>query len=214
MLIFLDLFVSGPPEPPLHCNSSVSKTQSIVLSCSPGFDGGLDQQFCLNLLALPDSSLVINRTSHTPQFTLQGKKLIGISEIMFYDTQDFNKTRRWGTKWGSFLSILKEDLKWWASPRLLWMQRKLSSQLSIREIQPRQIILLSFQARFEYFELRLDTVFKGIWSERSNYQSGSRGENWRGQCEIFQLDGWVTRHGYKVSSYLQLVKTFSTSAAK
>ena len=179
MLIFLDLFVSGPPEPPLHCNSSVSKTQSIVLSCSPGFDGGLEQQFCMNLLALPDSSLVINRTSHTPQFTLQGKQfLIGIAEIMAYDTQGFNKTRRWGTKWGSFLSILKEDLKWWASLRLLWMQRKLSSQLSIREIQSRQIIVLSFRARFEYFELRLDTVLKGFWFERSNHQSGSRGENW------------------------------------
>ena len=65
--------VSGPPEPPLQCNASVSKTQSISISCIPGFDGGLAQQFSLSLHSLPDNSLVINKTSLAPQFSLQGK---------------------------------------------------------------------------------------------------------------------------------------------
>lgn len=63
---------AGSPEPPLNCNVSIGKTQSLDIVCEPGFDGGLPQEFTIIVINDDLNVVVINKTSIFPSFSIQG----------------------------------------------------------------------------------------------------------------------------------------------
>ena len=66
---------SGPPEPPVQCNTSLGPQRSLDLVCSPGFDGGLPQEFRAILVNKNINKVIINKTAIIPSFSFPGKSI-------------------------------------------------------------------------------------------------------------------------------------------
>ena len=63
----------GPPEPPVQCNTSLGPQRSLDLVCSPGFDGGLPQEFRAVLVNKNINKVIINKTAIIPSFSFPGE---------------------------------------------------------------------------------------------------------------------------------------------
>ena len=70
---------SGRPDPARNCSVSNETQTSFLLSCLPGFDGGLAQVFHLSVVQIEPSEAseaseasVVNMTSKTPTFRVSG----------------------------------------------------------------------------------------------------------------------------------------------
>ena len=72
MVVVNIVTIIGSPEPPLNCNVSIGKTQSLDIVCEPGFDGGLPQEFTIIVINDDLNVVVINKTSIFPSFSIQG----------------------------------------------------------------------------------------------------------------------------------------------
>ena len=57
---------------PLDCVVLNQITDLFQVECQPGFDGGLDQMFLLELLDVANSIILANVSSTTPPFTITG----------------------------------------------------------------------------------------------------------------------------------------------
>lgn len=56
---------AGTPEPVQNCLVGNQSTESLVVKCDPGHDGGLEQSFCLEVYTSGKGSLLSNKTSST-----------------------------------------------------------------------------------------------------------------------------------------------------
>ncbi|CAG0881081.1 unnamed protein product [Cyprideis torosa] len=63
---------AGIPDPPRNCNTSNITTTSLEVHCTPGFDGGIKQQFHLNIFEGNSQIFHSNLTSETPDFLVDG----------------------------------------------------------------------------------------------------------------------------------------------
>ena len=71
-LITSVLNISGPPDPPKNC-SLVNQTQdSLQVDCVEGFSSGLNQEFHMEVFALPDHYLLVNITARSPKLLARG----------------------------------------------------------------------------------------------------------------------------------------------
>ena len=69
-----DHYFSGPPEAPTNCSVVNQTTDSLEVECLPGFDGGLDQHFVLEVADLQSKVLLANATDKLPEFTVRVNK--------------------------------------------------------------------------------------------------------------------------------------------
>ena len=77
MIIFLPLPPSsaGPPERPVNCSVVNQTTESLVVECLPGFDGGLDQLFHMEVTDLQTGQRIANTSQGgraAPEFEVSG----------------------------------------------------------------------------------------------------------------------------------------------
>jgi len=63
---------AGKPDPVVNCSISNQTQSSFLVSCLPGFDGGLTQVFGLNVLNDQQSLSILNMTSKVPKFKVVG----------------------------------------------------------------------------------------------------------------------------------------------
>lgn len=63
---FLD--VLAKPEAPTNCSLHNVSSSSLTVSCSPGFDGGLNQTFAMEVYGTNPHSLKANITSNLPRW--------------------------------------------------------------------------------------------------------------------------------------------------
>ncbi|KAK3922982.1 Nephrin [Frankliniella fusca] len=64
---------AGKPNSPINCSLANQTTESLTVTCSEGFDGGVPkQQFLLELYNEQTHLLVSNVTNHVPVFTVGG----------------------------------------------------------------------------------------------------------------------------------------------
>ena len=61
-----------PPGAPLDCVVLNQTTDHLQVECQPGFDGGLDQMFLLEVVDVANSIVLANVSSSRPQFTITG----------------------------------------------------------------------------------------------------------------------------------------------
>ena len=76
MIIFPPLTPSvGPPERPVNCSVVNQTTESLVVECLPGFDGGLDQLFHMEVTDLQTGQRIANTSQGgraAPEFEVSG----------------------------------------------------------------------------------------------------------------------------------------------
>ncbi|XP_050705734.1 nephrin-like [Eriocheir sinensis] len=60
------------PEAPTNCSLYNVSSSSLTVSCSPGFDGGLNQTFAMEVYGTNPHSLKANITSNIPRFVVTG----------------------------------------------------------------------------------------------------------------------------------------------
>lgn len=60
ILLTVIYLLSGRPFPMQNCSLSNQSTDSLQVECEPGFDGGLPQQFLLELVEMPALRLARN----------------------------------------------------------------------------------------------------------------------------------------------------------
>lgn len=63
---------AGRPDPVSNCSVSNQSQTSFLLSCDPGFDGGLAQVFSLSVVESEGRKSVVNMTGRTPTFQVEG----------------------------------------------------------------------------------------------------------------------------------------------
>ena len=65
--------IIGPPEPPENCSVVNQTTESLVVECQPGFDGGLEQLFHMEVTDLQTGQLITNTSGEpAPEFEVSG----------------------------------------------------------------------------------------------------------------------------------------------
>ena len=62
--------ISGPPDPPTNCSVLNQTTDSLEVQCLPGFNGGLQQSFLLEVTDIQTKVLLANATDKIPEFTV------------------------------------------------------------------------------------------------------------------------------------------------
>ena len=62
-------FLTGPPDTPTNCSVVNQTTDSLEVECLPGFNGGLEQHFLLEVIDLQTKVLLANATDKLPEFT-------------------------------------------------------------------------------------------------------------------------------------------------
>lgn len=68
----LNIYILGRPDSLLNC-SLINQTEiSLGVECSEGFDGGLPQQFVMEVFESRKKMLIANITSSTPTLTVAG----------------------------------------------------------------------------------------------------------------------------------------------
>ena len=60
----------GPPDPPTNCSVLNQTTDSLEVQCLPGFNGGLQQSFLLEVTDIQTKVLLANATDKIPEFTV------------------------------------------------------------------------------------------------------------------------------------------------
>jgi hypothetical protein len=63
---------AGRPDAVHNCTTSNTSKNSFVVRCSPGFDGGLNQSFVLEVRESASQDLKANLTSSLPHFSVSG----------------------------------------------------------------------------------------------------------------------------------------------
>lgn len=66
------LIPAGPPDPPTNCSVVNQTTDSLEVQCLPGFNGGLQQHFLLEVTDIQTKLLLANATDKIPEFTVSG----------------------------------------------------------------------------------------------------------------------------------------------
>ncbi|XP_046997688.1 nephrin-like [Schistocerca americana] len=66
------LFPAGRPDPPHNCSIVNQTADSLHVECSEGFDGGLPQEFVMEVYDAASQALVGNVSSRAPAFTVSG----------------------------------------------------------------------------------------------------------------------------------------------
>lgn len=61
---------SGPPDPPSNCSVVNQTTDSLEVECLPGFDGGLEQTFQLEVTDLQTDLVLANDSGQVPEFVV------------------------------------------------------------------------------------------------------------------------------------------------
>ena len=61
-----------PPGAPLDCVVLNQTTDHLQVECQPGFDGGLDQMFLLEVVDVAITIILVNVSSSRPHFTFSG----------------------------------------------------------------------------------------------------------------------------------------------
>ena len=72
MHIHQKIYISGPPEAPTNCSVVNQTTDSLEVQCLPGFDGGLEQEFKLEVADLQTGMLLANASDTVPEFRVSG----------------------------------------------------------------------------------------------------------------------------------------------
>ena len=75
MMSYVDNFSVGPPERPVNCSVVNQTTESLVVECLPGFDGGLDQLFHMEVTDLQTGQRIANTSQGgraAPEFEVSG----------------------------------------------------------------------------------------------------------------------------------------------
>ena len=67
-----NIIPARPPSAPLDCVVLNQTTDLLQVECQPGFDGGLDQMFLLEVVDVANSIILANVSSTRPQFTITG----------------------------------------------------------------------------------------------------------------------------------------------
>ena len=67
------MVVIGPPDPPTNCSVVNQTTDSLEVQCLPGFNGGLQQHFLLEVTDIQTKLLLANATDKIPEFTASDK---------------------------------------------------------------------------------------------------------------------------------------------
>ena len=70
----VSLTITGKPDPVANCSVSNQTHSSFLVSCQPGFDGGLTQVFTLNVFNTGAGAgpSILNMTSKLPNFQVEG----------------------------------------------------------------------------------------------------------------------------------------------
>lgn len=63
---------AGPPDPPSNCSVVNQTTDSLEVECLPGFDGGLEQTFQLEVTDLQTDLVLANDSGQVPEFVVSG----------------------------------------------------------------------------------------------------------------------------------------------
>ncbi|XP_042234717.1 uncharacterized protein LOC121874581 [Homarus americanus] len=66
------LIAAGVPEPVESCDVVEERVSSLRVSCTPGFDGGLEQHFIALVVEPQTARVVANVTAVTPEFSIGG----------------------------------------------------------------------------------------------------------------------------------------------
>eukprot|EP00094_Tigriopus_californicus_P006982 TCALIF_06722-PB protein Name:"Similar to Nphs1 Nephrin (Rattus norvegicus)" AED:0.15 eAED:0.15 QI:0/0.73/0.56/0.93/0.46/0.5/16/48/873 len=61
---------AGPPDPPSNCSVVNQTTDSLEVECLPGFDGGLEQTFQLEVTDLQTDLVLANDSGQVPEFVV------------------------------------------------------------------------------------------------------------------------------------------------
>ena len=61
---------AGPPDAPTNCSVMNQTTDSLEVECLPGFNGGMDQDFVLEVADLHSKAVLANATDKQPEFTV------------------------------------------------------------------------------------------------------------------------------------------------
>ena len=67
-----NIIPARPPSAPLDCVVLNQTTDLLQVECQPGFDGGLDQMFLLEVVDVANSTILANVSITRPQFTIRG----------------------------------------------------------------------------------------------------------------------------------------------
>ena len=65
------IFILGPPDQPTNCSVLNQTTDSLEVQCLPGFNGGLQQSFLLEVTDIQTKMLLANATDKIPEFTVK-----------------------------------------------------------------------------------------------------------------------------------------------
>ena len=74
----------GRPKPPTNCSQYNHSSDAILISCLPGYDGGLEQLFTLELYAHDTDTLVRNLTLAYPSFVVTRLEAAAIFDARIY----------------------------------------------------------------------------------------------------------------------------------
>ena len=67
-----NIIPARPPSAPLDCMVLNQTTDLLQVECQPGFDGGLDQMFLLEVVDVANNIILANVSSSRPHFTITG----------------------------------------------------------------------------------------------------------------------------------------------
>ena len=67
-----NIIPARPPAPPTNCVILNQTTDVLQVECEPGFDGGLDQSFMLEVVDIKTTMMLANVSSSRPVFTITG----------------------------------------------------------------------------------------------------------------------------------------------
>ena len=72
MTVVNNITILGSPEPPLNCNISLRKPNTLEIDCQPGFDGGLPQEFKIIVVNTITNKVIMNKTALLPSIRVPG----------------------------------------------------------------------------------------------------------------------------------------------
>ena len=67
-----NIIPARPPSAPVDCMVLNQTTDLLQVECQPGFDGGLDQRFLLEVVDVANTIILANVSSSRPHFTITG----------------------------------------------------------------------------------------------------------------------------------------------
>ncbi|CRK87505.1 CLUMA_CG001306, isoform A [Clunio marinus] len=175
------LILAGPPTPVTNCSWNNESESSLIVNCSPSYDGGLPQTFVLEILSLKHKIQLFNQSNTVePTFRLDpNRKIIGrirnSTESDVLKVFVFSRNQK-GRSQGTFITEYH-----------LGNYKKQSSDLVKRVSQPSPILLGLF---FTILLLGLTIIARLYWKSRKIKKEIVKEDkyNMESRCSLLKQD--------------------------